>query len=222
MSRITKKDRTVVVFGPTGTAGSAAVRASLDDPDVSEVRAITRSPIGISDAKLVEVVCSNFADLSEVIQHLNGVDTCLFCLGISVRKVPDEDEYRKIHVTYPLVAARALNSESQDASFVYLSGAGASRTSRMMWARVKAEAEDELLALDLPKCLCVRPGYIHPMEATGFARWVFGPLLRIAPVIGIHAYDLGRVMLQIGLEHNLAGENRILENRQIRSLLSRS
>jgi uncharacterized protein YbjT (DUF2867 family) len=219
VSRPTDRGQTVVIFGSTGTAGSGAVQAALGEPTVSEVRAITRRPLGFSHPKLVEVMCSNFSDLNDIHQYLCGVDTCLFCLGISVRKVPGESRYREIHLTYPLVAARALNSESPDSSFVYLSGAGAKRTSRIMWARVKAEAEEKLLALELPKCRCVRPGYIHPLAATGFARWVLGPLLKVAPVIGIQAYDLGRAMLRIGLEDNLTGENRVFENRDIRNVL---
>lgn len=79
--------KTVVIFGPTGTAGSGAVRACLDDSRVSEVRAVTRRPLGLSHEKLVEVACSSFGDLTDIAEQLRGVDTCLFCLGISASNV---------------------------------------------------------------------------------------------------------------------------------------
>ena len=77
----------IVIFGSTGTAGSGAVRACLDHPDVVEVRAVTRRPLGLSHEKLVELTCTDFADLDPIAGHLAGVDCCLFCLGISASKV---------------------------------------------------------------------------------------------------------------------------------------
>lgn len=41
----------VLVFGSTGTAGNGAIRASLADPAVSEVRAVTRRPLAVTHAK---------------------------------------------------------------------------------------------------------------------------------------------------------------------------
>jgi len=211
----------VVVFGSTGTAGSAAVKVCLADPDVAEIRAITRRPLGLSHAKLVEVVCSDFADLSAVAQHLRGVHVCLFCLGISARKVRNEDQYREIHLTYALAAARALLAQSPEATFVYLSGSGTNRVSRMMWARVKAEAEDRLSELGLARHISVRPGSILPMVPTGLMHWVLRPLLEVAPFIGVRAEDLGRAMLRVGLDDSLVAGRTVLGNRDIREVVGR-
>lgn len=186
----------VVVFGATGTAGSGAVQAALDDPGVAEVRAVTRRPLERSHPKLVEVTCSNFADLRPIAGQLASVDICLFCLGISATRVKEEERYREIHVTYAVAAARALAAASPRAPFVYLSGGGAKRTSRMMWARVKAEAEDQLSELNLARQVNVRPGYILPTASTWMRTWVIGPLLTLIPFLGIRADDLGRAMLK--------------------------
>jgi uncharacterized protein YbjT (DUF2867 family) len=190
-----EKKEVIAVFGSTGTAGSGAIQAGLDDPRVSEVRAVTRRPLGSSHPKLVEVMCHDFADLGAIAAQLRGVDVCLFCLGISVSKVKDEAEYREIHLEYALAAARTLLAESPQATFVYLSGAGTNRKSRMMWARVKAEAEDALAELGLANLVCVRPGYICPIAPRGVNRWLLGPLLRVVPPLGIRAARFGRAML---------------------------
>lgn len=208
----------VMVFGSTGTAGTGVVQACLAEPSVSEVRAVTRRPLGASRPRLHEVRCSDFADLKGIAEQFKGVDCCLFCLGTSVRNVKGEDAYREIHVTYALAAARTLLANSPDAGFVYLSGAGTKRTSGMMWARVKAEAEDKLSELKLARHANVRPALILPMHPTGANRWLAAPLLKLIPALGIRAIDFGRAMLRVGLDRSWSG-SRTLENRDLKALL---
>ena len=208
----------VVVFGATGTAGMGAVHACLANSRVSVVRAITRRPLSTSHAKLHQVHCSDFVNLEGSAQQCEAVDCCLFCLGTSVRNVKDENEYRQIHETYALAAARTLLAKSPNASFVYLSGAGAKRTSRMMWAQMKAEAEDRLAELKLIRHANVRPAAILPMHPTGVNRWLLALLLRVIPALGIRAVDLGRAMLRVGLDESWHG-SRTLENRDLKALL---
>ena len=210
--------RVVVVFGATGNAGGGAVRACLDDPGVAEVRAVTRRPLGVAHAKLREVACTDFSDLGGIAARFREVDCCLFCLGTSVRNVDGEDEYRRIHVTYALAAARAVEDGSPGATFVYLSGAGAKRTSRMMWARLKAEAEDRLCEAGLLRLANVRPAAILPMEPGGLNRWLLAPLLKVLPFLGIGALDLGRAMLRIGLQGRWHG-SRTYENKDLKAVL---
>ena len=212
------KGHVVVVWGATGTAGSGVVQACLADPTVSEVRAITRRPLRASHEKLHEVHCTDFVNLDAIAKQLEGVDCCLFCLGTSVRNVQDENEYRRIHETYALAAARTMLSRSPNASFVYLSGAGAKRTSRMMWARVKAEAEDRLTELHLARLVNARPAAILPMQPAGVNRWVLAPLLRVVPALGISSVDLGRAMLRVGLDKTWHG-SRTFENSDLKALL---
>jgi hypothetical protein len=82
----------VIVFGSTGTAGRAVVHACLADASVSQVRALTRRPLGLSHAKLLEVACTDFANLDSIAPQFEGVDCCPFCLGTSVRNVEHEDQ----------------------------------------------------------------------------------------------------------------------------------
>lgn len=208
----------VIVFGSTGTAGTGALHACLANPAVTEVRAVTRRPLAVIHAKLREVRCSDFARLDDIAPHFAGVQCSLFCLGTSVRNVKDEDEYRQIHVIYALAAARALRAATNDAAFIYLSGAGANRTSRMMWARVKAEAEDRLADVGLVRHANVRPAAIVPMHPTGLERVLLAPLVQAVPALGIPSRDLGRAMLRLGVTRDWTG-TRTLENRDLRALV---
>ncbi|MHB1328989.1 MAG: Rossmann-fold NAD(P)-binding domain-containing protein [Gemmatimonadales bacterium] len=207
----------VVLFGPTGTAGTGALQACIADARVTEVRAVVRRPLPTAHPKVREIRCSDFTDLAPIADAFHDVDACLFCLGTSVRNVADEAEYRAIHVQYALVAARAMLAHSPHATFVYLSGASTNRRSRMMWARVKAEAEDQLAALPLTRLVCVRPGGIAAVHPSGFDRWFLAPLIKTFPTLGIGAEELGRAML--AAVHDGTGLPRTtLENRALKAL----
>ncbi len=203
----------VVVFGATGTAGSELVRQALLDPRIGEVRAVVRRAIGFSHAKLREVPCSNFDDLSAIGEHLRDVRACFFCLGISSRKT-EEASYRRVTVGYALSAARTLLVASPEHSYHYLSGGGADVTGKswMMWARVKGEAENELGRLGLERLFIHRPGYIHPEDeharpgvSSAIGRAIF-PLLRAAlPRTTILAVELARAMLELEFSSRRGG-----------------
>ncbi len=148
----------VVLFGPTGTAGSGVLQACIADARVTEVRAVTRRALPV---------------------------------------------------------ARRLITHSPRAAFVYLSGTGADRRSRMMWARVKAEAEDQLAALPLARLVCARLGGILPARPAGFERWLLAPLLKVVPSLGIGAEELGRAMLA-AVRSDTSTARVTLENRELK------
>ena len=50
----------VVITGATGMVGGCALRICLENPDVSLVTVIGRSPTGITDARLHEVMVDDF------------------------------------------------------------------------------------------------------------------------------------------------------------------
>src|SRR5262245_5366098 len=112
----------VLLFGATGLAGSGVLRACLAAPDVTEVRVVVRRSTGVRSPKLREIIHDNFLDYSAIANEFAAVDTCFFCLGISVTQVPDEADYRRIHQGFPLAAAAVLREKSPNAAFQYLSG----------------------------------------------------------------------------------------------------
>ena len=136
--------RNVLLFGATGNAGGAVLEACLSNPEVSEVRAIVRRPLARRDPRVRVIRHDDFTNYTTARDAFTGVDACFFCLGISVRQVGSEAEYRRITLDFAVAAATMLLEASPEASFEYLSGNGAHAGSRMMWARVKAEAELEL------------------------------------------------------------------------------
>ena len=151
------------------------------------------------------------------------MDTCLYCLGVSVSQVPKEDDYRRITRDCAVAAAHLLKARSPKASFQFISGASTSADSRWMWARVKAEAEHDLM--EVIDANCYRPDAIDGETSESQAKTWYAPLKPLFKVFApfrslyISGADLGKGMLagaRTGLKRT------ILENAQIRDLADRA
>jgi len=211
----------VIVFGATGSAGGSVLRVCLGAPEVTEVRSVVRRPPSISHEKLRVVVHDDFTDYSKIRAAFEGVDACYFCLGVSSTRVRDEATYRRITRDFAVAAANALRSASPSASFHFISGMGTRADGRYMWARVKAEAERDLMAL--VGAVCYRPAAIDGVRSESSATWygAFLPLAKLfAPFRSLYITgdDLGRAMLQATKE-GLRGV--VLENSEIRDVADR-
>lgn len=188
--------------------GQGVLRECLLDGDVATVVAIGRSPTGRRDAKLREIVHRDLLDLSSIEDQMSAYDACFFCLGVSSAGMSEAD-YRRVTYDMTLSVARVLAERSPDLVFVYVSGQGTDSTgrSRAMWARVKGETENALLALPF-KAYMFRPGFIQPLHGitskTRLYRVVYrltGPLLplmkRLFPRAVITTEQIGRAMLSV-------------------------
>lgn len=194
------------------------LQACLASPVVDEARAVVRRPLGVTDAKLREIVHREFLDYEAIGDAFDGVDACLWCLGISVRQVSGEAEYRTITHDYAVAAARMLRTRSPDAVFHYVSGQGAGLDSRMMWARVKAETERELM--DEFGAVCWRPASIDGATSASAPRLYqavrpISRLFRGFRSFYVAGEDIGIAMIQATRDGERA---RIIDNREIRRI----
>jgi uncharacterized protein YbjT (DUF2867 family) len=212
----------ILIFGATGLAGGSVLKAGLAAPMVDEVRVITRRPVGLKHVKLRESIHSDFLNYASVSNAFAGIDACLFCLGVSVMQVSGEAEYRRITCDFTLAAARELQKTSPKAIFHYISGAGTRLNSRMMWARVKAQTEEELIAL-MP-AVGWRPAFINGEVSASSPKLfkVLQPALKLLMPfrsLYVEGEDLGRAMIQATIENI---HSRVIENPEIREISRRS
>lgn len=210
----------ILLFGASGTAGGAVLQACLDATSVNDVRVIVRSPLGWTDAKLWEIPHTNFLDYSEIADAFRSVDACLFCLGISVTQVSQE-EYIRISHDFPVAAARMLKAASPGTAFHYISGKGTRAGSGTFWSKVKGQTESELM--DLIEANCWRPAFINAKPSASLPQlyktfWPAFRLLKPFRSLYVDGEDLGRAMLQATKE-NL--RRRVIENPEIRELAAR-
>jgi len=211
----------ILLFGATGAAGGCVLTTCLASPVVDKVSAITRRSLPVSHAKLRTVLHQDFLDYTKVADSFDGIDACLFCLGVSVTQVSQEDAYRRITHDFTIAAARTLKARSPNAAFHYISGYGTHIRSRQMWARVKGQTELELI--DLVGAICWRPAFIDtpPSESEPRLFAALKPVFRLLkpfPNWYVAGEDLGRAMLQTTVE-GLRG--RLIENAEIRAIAAR-
>jgi uncharacterized protein YbjT (DUF2867 family) len=226
VSRLYAEPVKVLLFGATGMVGAGVLRECLLAPDVEHVRAVGRTPTGRQAPKLDEVVHADLADLTPIEDRLAGYDACFFCLGVSSRGMSEPD-YRRITYDLTMAAARPLARLNPDITFIYVSGAGANRDSRTMWARVKGVTEDAVIHL-LPNGYAMRPAYIQPRHGVTSKTRLYSlfytvgaplyPVLRtLFPRYVTTTEQLGHAML--GVARHGSG-TRILETPDINAVTS--
>src|SRR3984893_7059609 len=155
----------VILFGATGMVGQGVMRECLIDPKVETVLAVGRSPTGVQNAKLREIVHDNFLDFSTIESQLSGYDACFFCLGVSSVGM-SEERYRHLTYDITMAAAKTLARLTPGMVFVYVTGRGTDSTGRgsLMWARVKGKTENDLLKLPFKAAYMFRPAGIQPLH----------------------------------------------------------
>ncbi|HTA77200.1 MAG TPA: epimerase, partial [bacterium] len=98
-------------------------------------------------------------------KELTGFDACFFCLGGSSSRMTEE-AYRQLTYGFTVAAGQTLSRLNPHMTMVFVSGEGTDETgkSRVMWARVKGEAENALRQMPFKAAYMFRPGYIQPLD----------------------------------------------------------
>jgi uncharacterized protein YbjT (DUF2867 family) len=215
----------VILLGATGMVGQGVLRECLLDPGVHAVLAVGRHASGQTHAKLRDVVLPDLTDYSKVRGDLAGADACFYCLGVASAGMSEAD-YRRVTYDIAVAAAKALVVESPAMTFVFVSGAGTDAASRTMWARVKGETENAILALPFKAAHAFRPGCIQPLDGirsrTRLYRVLYTVTTPLFPVLralfGRHLLttrSIGRAMLKVARE---GAPKRVLEAADINAL----
>lgn len=214
----------VLLFGATGMVGQGVMRECLLDAGVHLLQTIGRSPIGVQDPKLREVVHNDLWHYESLAAQLTGFDACFFCLGVTSSGMTEES-YE--HITYgiTMTAAEFLSQLNPQMTFIYVSGAGTdtSEHGRSMWARVKGKTENALLRLPFKAAYMFRPGMIEPLHGARSKTRLYNvfyavgkpllPLLRWAfPGQILTTEQIGRAMLTVARQ---GFPKRILEIKDI-------
>jgi len=205
--------------------GRGVLLECLRDEGVDLVVTLGRTPTGIPESKLREIVHSDLLDYSGMEDSLAGLDACFFCLGVSSAGMKEAD-YERLTYGYTLAAAEALGRVNPGMKFIYVSGSGtdSSENGRVMWARVKGRTENALVRLPI-EAYMFRPGFIEPMDGIesrtplyrkfyAVGRPLFPLLRRAFPNQVLSTRQIGRAMLNIARK---GYERRILEARDIRA-----
>ena len=214
------------MFGANGMVGGGVVLECLEDPGVESVLAVGRHSAGLTHPKLRELIQPDLFDLEAAVDELRGYDACFYCVGVSSLGM-GEEKYRRITVALTVAVMKVLTEANPRMKLCFVSGQGSDSTAvgRVMWARVKGEAENYVLGLP-QEAYVFRPGFIQPRKgvrsATRLYRALYAltsslyPLLRrLFPGGVTTSVDVGRAMINAVRR---GYPKRILENRDINTL----
>ncbi|HPE40802.1 MAG TPA: hypothetical protein PLI77_06910 [Bacteroidales bacterium] len=98
--------KSCAIIGASGLIGKEILKQVVLNPLYSEIRIITRRPLGNTDPKIKEIII-DFENLSQLKSSLEGV-TDVFCVvGTTQKKVNgDKYLYRKVDYNIPVDAAQ--------------------------------------------------------------------------------------------------------------------
>ena len=206
--------------------GSGVLTECIEDPRVGSVWVVGRTPCGVAHPKLRELIRSDFFDYRDANAHLNGLDACFFCLGVSAVGM-SESAYHRLTYELTISAAAALADLNPGLTFCYVSGEGTDSTERgrFMWARVKGKTENHLLRMPF-NAYMFRPGFIQPLKGVRSKTKLYQafynvlaplyPLLkRILPRHVTTTANVGRAMIQVAAT---GYSKHVLENSDINVL----
>ena len=146
--------RRVLLAGATGLVGGHMLRALLADPTVTEVHALSRRALNVSDAKLrVHIV--DFKRLPTLPQ----TDEVYLALGTTIKVAGSQSAFRAVDLDANLAVARAAVAVgAQRVGLV--SAAGANAKSSVFYSRVKGELEDALRQMELAALVIAQPSFL--------------------------------------------------------------
>jgi len=220
----TARHESVAIFGATGRVGDGVLKAVMSDPDVNNIYVITRRvseriQTGIDSGRIIVLKHMDYLDYSSIMNSIKTVDAVFWALGTSAGNVSKE-QYVVIHVDFPMAFLEQWlgSGESKEASFHYVSGAGAGEDSMMHWAREKARAERELSTraeVTRLKVISYRPPLVIPTTEQAnishtFLNTVFSPVK-----MATRANLIGEAMLEISARGDELANGAIIESRGI-------
>lgn len=214
------RPKKVLIAGASGMVGSLLLQHCIEDASIGTIISLVRKSSSAIHPKVKEILINDFSDYSNCENDFKGVDFLFFCIGVYTGAV-GRPQFRKITVDYPVTLGKAVLSQSPQAHFCLLSGSGADRTekSKMMFAKDKGAAENQLNALGFAQFYTFRPGYIYPVtprEEPNFtyrlARWLYPIMKAMGPSASITSEELAKAIFFIGQSKQ---DQEIFENKDM-------
>lgn len=199
--------RTALVAGASGLVGGRVLRLLLEDPTYSRVTVLARRELPLSHKKLEQRIAS-FDRLAQI-ADFPRVHDVFCCLGTTMKQAGSPDAFRKVDFTYVVELARVA-VRHRASQFLVVTAVGADPQSRILYSRVKGEAEEAVRRLQFESIQIFRPSLVvgaraqsRPVERVAWLislpiAWAFfGPLSRYRP---IRAETMARAMARIARE----------------------
>lgn len=213
---MSKTGRVVAVAGASGLVGGELVRQLAEEPGVAEVRALVRRPFAF-DSPRVRVCQVDYLRLGDAREALQ-VDQVFCALGTPIRVSTPEPLVRAVDHDATIAVAKVAREEGAR-HFLAVSTLRADVASKILFCRIKGEAEAALERLAFSSLTIARPSFLWgPRNDFRLPERVGGAVafLMPAPWRTIHARLLARALIVAAKAERPGLE--ILENRALLAL----
>lgn len=147
-----------VVVGANGLVGSELIQSLIKDPYFTQIIAVTRKPLQVTNSKLQNSICKNFEQLELLSDELNG-DIYFCCLGSTIKKSKTKENFRKIDFDAVINFAQIAKIH-ESSKFILISASGANPNSAIFYSQTKGQVENSLINLKLNSLVIYRPGLL--------------------------------------------------------------
>jgi uncharacterized protein YbjT (DUF2867 family) len=173
--------KTVIVAGSSGLVGSEAVKLLLDDSSYEEVILLVRKKSEINHPKVKEILF-NFNSSEYHIENIQA-DSMFICIGTTMKKAQTKEAFKEVDLNIPVKLAKLAKKLSVRKVSV-ISAMGAELHSSFFYNRVKGELETQIISLNLPSVILIRPSLlIGHREEIRFGERVAEKVYKVLPFI---------------------------------------
>ena len=169
-----------IIAGATGLTGKEIVRQLAEDARITEVRALVRrTGVLMKHPKIREIPLGGegLATLAGSSDPALSGEFYFCALGTTIKKAGSQAAFRA--VDFDAVVAFAKLCRSRNGRYLGLvSSVGANPRSPFFYPRVKGEAEESILKLDIPFTCISRPSFLigdrdesRPLERFSIQTW---------------------------------------------------
>ncbi len=173
-----------LVIGATGAVGKDLVEQLLKDDTFDRVDIFVRREVKIPSAKLISHIV-DFDHIETWASLLRG-DVLFSCLGTTIKAAGSQDAQWKVDYTYQFDSAKAARAGGVR-KLVLVSSVGANAKSKIFYARMKGQLDEDVAKLGFPGCFILRP---PSLIRKGSDR--FGEKAGVAILKGLNAIGLLR------------------------------
>ncbi|BDY06428.1 NAD(P)H-binding protein [Ferrimonas sp. YFM] len=149
--------QTAVVIGATGVVGRALVDQLSRQPNIQQVRTLTRRPAPHSSPKVDNRVI-DFDHLSQYADLMKG-DLLFSCLGTTRKQAGSIDAQRKVDYSYQWRVAE-LAAEQGVGHYLLVSSSGADPKSKSPYLKMKGELEQRVRSLPFNRISVFQPSLL--------------------------------------------------------------
>lgn len=200
----------ILIAGSSGMIGNHLLQICLGSKEINKIYLLSRKSTYPANSKIQEIIITDFLNYSTLASINEKIDVVFFCIGVYTGAVK-KNIFKQITVDYPTALGIETFSRWPSSKFILLSGAGADRSekSKLMFAKYKGQAENQLYQIFNSNFQSARPGYIYPVVKRKEPNFMYSVYRIVYPLIkclgkkySITSVELAKSIFVLGMRQH--------------------